>query len=91
LNDIDLAVDTALEGIGLLYIVEERVAPMVADGRLACLLSDFAPPNSDLFLFYPSRRQNPAALRALIDFMRENVQGAAPKTRLTRAGCPETV
>jgi DNA-binding transcriptional LysR family regulator len=91
-NDLDLAVSTALEGVGLLYMIEEYVAPMMADGRLVCLLSDFAPANSGLFLFYPSRRQNPAALRALIDFMRRDVQGAAPeKKQLPPVKCPETI
>jgi hypothetical protein len=30
------------------------------------------PPDGAFFMFYPSRRQNPAALRALIDFLRAN-------------------
>jgi DNA-binding transcriptional LysR family regulator len=73
-NEADFLVSAALEGIGVTYIVEEYVAPMITDGRLVCLLPDFAPTASGYFLFYPSRRQNPAALRALIDFLRANLR-----------------
>jgi DNA-binding transcriptional LysR family regulator len=73
-NEPDCLVYAALEGIGLTHVVEEYVAPMIADDRLVCLLEDYAPTLGGQFLYYPSRRQNPAALRALIEFMRANVQ-----------------
>jgi DNA-binding transcriptional LysR family regulator len=73
-NDPELVVSAALEGIGITYVVEEYVAPMIADGRLVCLLEDFAPNANGFFLFYPSRRQNPAALQALIEFLRNNLR-----------------
>jgi DNA-binding transcriptional LysR family regulator len=45
-------------------------------------LAQWMPPPSDgFFLYYPSRRQNPAALQALIDFLRKNLKtdaGAKP-------------
>jgi DNA-binding transcriptional LysR family regulator len=73
-NDPDWLVQAALDGIGVIHIVEEYVAPMIADGRLLCLLGDYAPTVSGQFLYYPSRRQNPAALRAFIEFMRASAQ-----------------
>ncbi|HEY2534268.1 MAG TPA: LysR family transcriptional regulator [Xanthobacteraceae bacterium] len=74
-NDPDLMVSAALEGIGVTYILEEYVAPMIADGRLVSLLGDSVLPSTDgYFLFYPSRRQNPAALKVLIEFLRTNLQ-----------------
>ena len=44
---------------------------MIADGRLVSLLDkSVLPVTEGFFLFYPGRRQNSAALRAFIDFLR---------------------
>ena len=76
-NDSDLFLSMALEGVGVAYIMEEYVAPMIADGRLVSLFDDGVLPGiPGIFLFYPSRRQNPAALRARIEFLRANVRKA---------------
>jgi len=45
---------------------------LVAEGRLVPLLEDWVPRRGGFVLYYPSRRQNPAALQALIDFLRAN-------------------
>jgi DNA-binding transcriptional LysR family regulator len=82
-NDPELVVSAAVEGIGVAYIFEDYVAPMLADGRLVRVLEDSAlPPAKGFFLYYPSRRQNPAALQALIGFLRTNLRtnGSAVKT-----------
>jgi DNA-binding transcriptional LysR family regulator len=79
-NEPDCLVQAALDGIGVVHIVEEYVAPMIADGRLVCLLGDYAPTVSGQFLYYPSRRQNPAALRAFIEFMRADAQALMKET-----------
>jgi DNA-binding transcriptional LysR family regulator len=74
-NEAELGIRTALAGIGVVYIIEEYVAPMIADGRLVALLDDSVLPRMPGFsLFYPSRRQNPAALQALIEFLRTNLR-----------------
>jgi DNA-binding transcriptional LysR family regulator len=53
----------------------EYVARMIADGRLVTTLEQWMPPPSDGFvLYYPGRRQNPAALQALIDFLRKTLK-----------------
>ena len=80
INDPELVISAALEGIGIAYLYEEYVASLVADGRLVSLLDKSALPITDgFFLFYPSRRQNPAALRALIEFLRLDARkGARP-------------
>ncbi len=75
LDDPDLVVSAALDGIGIAYIDEDYVASMIADGRLVRVLEDAVVPTTDgFFLFYPTRRHNSAALRAFIDFLRANVQ-----------------
>jgi DNA-binding transcriptional LysR family regulator len=84
INDPELVIRAALAGIGIGYLYEEYVASLVAEGRLVSLLDrSFLPVTDGFFLFYPSRRQNPAALRALIEFLRAEVRGGAMPARRT--------
>jgi DNA-binding transcriptional LysR family regulator len=65
-----LLVQAALSGAGLAYVIESSVAEEIAAGRLIQVLDDWCRPFEGFFLYYPSHRQMPAALRALIDFAR---------------------
>jgi DNA-binding transcriptional LysR family regulator len=82
-NEADLLVRAALDGAGVLYVLEDFAAAMIATGQLIPLLEAWIPPPSEgFFLYYPSRRQNLASLRALIDFLRTNLKartGSAEK------------
>jgi DNA-binding transcriptional LysR family regulator len=69
-NDWSLLVSALLGGIGVSYVPELLVSSYVADGRLVHLLENWSGRVSGVFLYYPSRRQMPGALRAFIDFMR---------------------
>jgi DNA-binding transcriptional LysR family regulator len=85
INDPELVINAALQGVGVAYLYEEYVARMIADGRLVSLLDkSVLPVTEGFFLFYPSRRQNSAALRALIDFLRSELRqnGESAKSRL---------
>jgi len=74
-NEASLLVQAALGGAGVLYVLEEFAAPMIATGQLVPLLEAWIPPPSEgFFLYYPSRRQNLASLRALVDFLRANLK-----------------
>jgi DNA-binding transcriptional LysR family regulator len=78
-NDWYLVVNAVLEGIGIGYVPELLVSSHIADGRLVKLLDDWCGQASEVFLYYPSRRQMPGALRAFIDFMRAQPRpGTAP-------------
>lgn len=70
LNDQDLMVDAALDGAGLAYVFEAQVEDLIAKRRLVRVLADWCPAYPGFFLYYPSRRQLPAALRAFVDFAR---------------------
>jgi DNA-binding transcriptional LysR family regulator len=51
----------------------------VADGRLVPVLADWSPQWAGFFLYYPSRRQLPLKLRALVEFLkRESKRIAHP-------------
>jgi DNA-binding transcriptional LysR family regulator len=60
----------ALDGTGFILTFEAYAAGHVAAGRLVTVLDDWQPPFPGPFLYYPSRRHVPAALRAFIDFAR---------------------
>jgi DNA-binding transcriptional LysR family regulator len=84
-NDPELVINAALEGIGVAYCYQEYVASLVANGRLVSLLDKSALPVTDgFFLFYPSRRQNSAALRALIEFLRSEPHSNIQQNTATR-------
>jgi DNA-binding transcriptional LysR family regulator len=85
INDPELVINATLQGAGIAYLYEEYVARMIAEGRLVSLMDRSALPVTEgFFLFYPSRRQNSAALRALIDFLRSELRqnGNGAKTQL---------
>jgi Transcriptional regulator len=59
-NDGDLLVAAALEGFGILYILEDLVAAPIADGRLIRLLESWCEPFTGYHLYYPDRRSTTA-------------------------------
>jgi DNA-binding transcriptional LysR family regulator len=69
-DDVELAIRAAIDGVGLAFTFEEHVAPHLASGALVRVLEDWSPPFPGFFLYYPSRRQQPPALSALIDTLR---------------------
>ena len=77
MNDQSLMVEAALDGVGLTYAFEGQVAALRAAGRLVRVLEDWCPTYNGFYLYYPSRRQLPAALRAFIDFCHQRVVDTA--------------
>ncbi|MDE3157081.1 MAG: LysR family transcriptional regulator [Acidobacteriota bacterium] len=69
-DDVDLLIRAALDGAGLAFTLADRVAAHLASGALVRVLEDWCPPFPGYFLYYPSRRQQPAALSALIETLR---------------------
>ncbi len=66
----DLAIPAALEGVGIARLPSCLVDTLIEQGRLVPLLKEWAPPSVGFFLYYPSRRQTPAALQVFVDFLR---------------------
>jgi DNA-binding transcriptional LysR family regulator len=69
-NDLDLAVRAAVDGLGIAYTIEAHAEPFLRSGQLVRVLEDWSPSFGGFFLYYSSHRQVPAALRALIDMTR---------------------
>jgi len=71
LDEPALVLDAARAGVGLAYLRESLVASDLAHGRLVRVLEDWTQPFPGICLYYPSRRNVPAGLRALIDLIHE--------------------
>ncbi len=69
-DDSNLVVQAALNGVGLGMALEETVAALIAEDRLIPVLGDWCPTFPGFYLYYPSRRNQPAALAALIQTLR---------------------
>jgi DNA-binding transcriptional LysR family regulator len=69
-DDADLMIRAAIDGLGLTFSFEEYVGSQIASGALVRVLEDWCAPFAGYFLYYPSRRQQPAALSALIETLR---------------------
>jgi len=79
-NNADLAVRAAIDGLGIAYTLESLAQPFLRAGQLVRVLEDWSPSFEGLFLYYPGHRQVPAALRVLIDMMRA-ARGSARAAR----------
>jgi len=70
-NDGDIVLNWALDGHGIVQRSEWDVAKYLESGRLKEIMKDYRLPDADLYLYYLSRSNLPARLRAFIDFMAE--------------------
>ena len=69
-DDPELVIQAVLKGVGIGTAMEETLKAMISEGRLIQVLKDWCPTFPGYFLYYPSRRHQPAALSALIDALR---------------------
>ena len=69
-DDPELVIQAVLDGVGIGSSMEHTVMDLIASGRLIQVLRDWCPPFDGYFLYYPSRRNQPAALAALIEALR---------------------
>jgi DNA-binding transcriptional LysR family regulator len=69
-DDPDLVIQAVLDGVGIGTAMEETLGGLIAERRLVQVLRDWCPSFPGYFLYYPSRRNQPAALAALIEILR---------------------
>lgn len=69
-NDSIVALDAALAGAGLACLMEDIIAPDVAQGRLIRVLQDWCEPFAGYHLYYPSRRQPSQAFSLVVGALR---------------------
>lgn len=66
---VDLAVQTAIDGLGIVSLFEDWLRPHLDSGALEPVLEPWWPSFSGPFLYYPGRRYVPSPLRAFLDFI----------------------
>lgn len=67
---MDLAVDVAIAGVGIIGLFEDWLRPHIEAGRLVPVLPEWWTPFPGPFLYYSDRRLVPPPLRAFLDFIR---------------------
>ncbi len=67
MSDQYLMIQAVKDGAGLACLFEAYAKPSIEDGSLVRVLEDWCPPFPGFFLYYSSRRQMSAGLRAFID------------------------
>ena len=81
-NYSDMALRAAVDGLGIAYTLEAMAELFLRSGQLIRVLEEYCPSVEGLFLYYPGHRQIPAALRALIDMIRETSGSVTAATAL---------
>ena len=76
-NDSLVAVNAAVAGGGLAYLHEKYVERELAAGELVRVLESWSPGIGPPYLYYARQRYLPAALRAFIDFARDEARTSA--------------
>jgi len=71
----DLRIQSAINGLGIVYLFEEFLREALDDGRLVPILEDWSQVFDGPYLYYHGRRHMPSPLRAFIDFIKAEAQG----------------
>ncbi|MFL5813759.1 MAG: LysR family transcriptional regulator [Bdellovibrionia bacterium] len=70
LNDTALAVNAALDGMGLVYTAENLISDAIASKKLEVVLEQYAAKDSGFYLYFPKRSQVQPKLRAFIEHIK---------------------
>lgn len=77
INDTATTISAAQSGVGLAYVLEQRIARELEDGSLQPVLADYACKGEPFHMYYSGRRHTHPALRKLINIIRVQ-QGLSP-------------
>jgi DNA-binding transcriptional LysR family regulator len=69
-NDIALARQAAIDGLGIAYLPDDYLQPDIDSGRLTRVLESWCPPFPGYHLYYPSRRHHSPAFALLVEALR---------------------
>ncbi|WP_434559531.1 LysR family transcriptional regulator [Pseudomonas sp. R1-6] len=69
---MDLAVQAAVDGMGIVHLFEDWLRPHLDSGLLEPVLEPWWQHFTGPFLYYPGRRYLPSPLRAFVDFVNQN-------------------
>lgn len=78
-NDVEVAIDAAIQGFGLARVLRYQVAEAIKCSRLMEVLVDDEPAALPVNLLYSSRAPSPLKLRAFLDFARPRLRQLTEK------------
>lgn len=81
-NDLDLLLSAALDGVGVAYVAEPIAEPHLAQGQLITLLEGWSCTLPGIFLYHPSHRQTPMPLQVFLRFVKKWRKGALAAGRI---------
>ncbi len=70
LDDEELMVDAAINGLGIAYVASPAAEAALRDGRLRRNLPEWTPASDHIGVYYPGHRAVPPALRAFLDVVK---------------------
>ncbi len=76
-NSVPMVIQAAVDGFGIAYCQLDRVADLIAEGKLEWILDDWCPPFPGYHLYYPSRRQQSPAFALIVQALRYPRAGRA--------------
>ncbi|VEE61519.1 D-malate degradation protein R [Shewanella putrefaciens] len=85
-NSVEVAVEFALQGRGIVYAPTEVVVEHVSNGQLVTLLPEIDPHPGACYLAYPSRRYVSLASRRFIDFILQELAPGGVPTNMSQDG-----
>ena len=77
LGSPNLAVQAAVGGAGVAYVIERAISDELSSGQLVSMLEDWTPPFAGVSLYYPKQRLHSAGLAAFIAHVRATRRPAA--------------
>jgi len=69
-NDWELVACASADGVGIGYLLDNQARPWLERGELVRILESWSPSFPGFYLYYPSRKHTPPALRAFVEFVR---------------------
>ncbi len=77
-HDLASQIELAVRGLGILSAPATRVSDLLDAGKLSRILPEWSSSLEALYLYFPSRRHQSAALRAFVAFLKDRPCLAAP-------------
>jgi len=87
-NDLDLVLESVLQGEGIAQLPAYLVCDLLRGGRLLACLAQHAPDDGGHYVCYLSRKQLPARIRVFVDYVIEQVRAQDLQYLATMAGEP---
>ena len=71
-SGLDLEIDAALKGLGIVYLFEDWILNHLQSGRLSIVLNDWCKPFNGPKLYFSKRAVLPRPLRLFLDYVKEH-------------------